>query len=40
VGEENELNNLISKENIQSMASKIKKFNSLEVIYINIESNR
>jgi hypothetical protein len=39
VGDENELNSLISKESIQSLASKIKKYSNLEVFYLNIENS-
>jgi hypothetical protein len=40
IGDDVELNNLISKENIQSVASKIKKYQSLEVITVNLENSR
>lgn len=33
IGDDNELNGLISKENIQSMAMKIKKYSSLDVYF-------
>jgi hypothetical protein len=39
IGDENELNNLISKENIQSVASKIKKYGNLEVFNVNVENS-
>jgi hypothetical protein len=39
IGEETELNNLIIKENIQNMVSKIKKYNSLDVLYTHIDDS-